>query len=87
MERQNKKSLTYAKPEDDKKALLYKHYKTIQSYQHAMEEFQRKIIAYRAEEKFAIEHSMRNGELSKIQEQLNTILRKTLYFHDTYESI
>lgn len=29
MERKNRKSLTYAKPDDDKKALLYKHYKTI----------------------------------------------------------
>ena len=44
----------------------YKHYKTVQSYQHAMEEFSSKILGYRSEEEFATSHSVRNYELAKI---------------------
>lgn len=53
MEEQNRRSLTYANFEDSKQDLLFKHYKTIQSYQHAFEEFSGKVLSYRSEEEFA----------------------------------
>lgn len=66
MQAENRKSLTYAQAEDSKKDLLYKHYKTIQSYQHAFDEFSSKVLTYRSEEEFATSHSIRNYELAKI---------------------
>lgn len=38
MEEENRKVLTFVKPDDEKLEMLFKHYEMIQSYQHAFEE-------------------------------------------------
>lgn len=50
LESENRKALTFLKKEDDKLEILFKHYETIQSYQHAFEELIKKAKEYREQE-------------------------------------
>jgi|TARA_B110000503_G_C6756658_1_gene253768 hypothetical protein len=47
LESENRKALTFLKKDDDKLEILFKHYETIQSYQHAFEELIKKAKEYR----------------------------------------
>ena len=47
LETENRKALTFLKKDDDKLEILFKHYETIQSYQHAFEELIKKAKEYR----------------------------------------
>lgn len=50
LESENRKALTFLKKDDDKLEILFKHYETIQSYQHAFEELIKKAKEYREQE-------------------------------------
>jgi hypothetical protein len=46
LEQENRKALTFLSLEDDKTDYIFKHYKTVQSHQHAYEEMINKAKNY-----------------------------------------
>lgn len=48
LEQENRKALTFLKKEDTRLDILFKHYETVQSYQHAFEELIKKAKMYRS---------------------------------------
>jgi len=50
LELENRKSLTFLKKDDERLEILFKHYETVQSYQHAFDSLIDKAKMYRSQE-------------------------------------
>ena len=66
MEEQNRKALTFLSDRDPKQEMLMKHFKVIQGYERAFDEFIKKINDYQSQEINAKEYSMKTAELGDI---------------------
>jgi hypothetical protein len=67
MEESNRRALTFFKEEDKKLDMLFKHYETLLSYQHAFEEVAKRAKEYKTQEEHESTWSLKAMELMKIQ--------------------
>lgn len=77
-------------PLDDKLTLqenLWRHYKIVQSYEHAFEEFIRKIVEYRNEEKQEANFMLRVDSVEKIHKSMDRISNQTRGFVNQFEQV
>jgi len=65
LELENRKSLTFLKKDDERLEILFKHYETVQSYQHAFDSLIDKAKMYRSQEEQAAHFTLKTGEIKK----------------------
>lgn len=82
LEQENRKALTFLDRSDDKFEMLFKHYETIQSYQHAFEELIKRAQDYRKQEQQEAHFTLKASELGKIQSHLDEIKERASAFNN-----
>jgi len=71
LEEENRRALTFLEDKDEKLDILFKHYETIMSYQHAYEELIKKTQDYRQQEEHEGHWTLKASELAQIQTELD----------------
>lgn len=87
IEAENRKALTFLKKDDDRLTVLFKHYETIQSYQHAFEELIKKAKEYREQEEQEAHFTLKASEIKKIQDNLDEMKERANAFNIQFANI
>ena len=66
MEEENRRALTFFNEDDSKLDMLFKHYETILSYQHAFDEVIRRAKDYKSQEEHEAHWALKASELETI---------------------
>jgi uncharacterized coiled-coil DUF342 family protein len=80
-------SLSFLNKNDDKLTILFKHYETIMSYQHAFEELIKRAKEYRQQEEHEGHWAIKTSELGKIQYTLDEMRQRALAFNQQFDAI
>lgn len=67
--------------------MLWKHYKIVQSYEHAFEEFIGTIAGYRKQEEQEAEFRIKTSELQEIQKHLDNIASRTYNYVQQFDAV
>jgi hypothetical protein len=87
MEEENRKSLSFLDANDEKIDILFRHYETIMSYQHAFEELIKKAQDYRQQEEHEGHWAIKTSELAKIQSTLDEMRQRAWTFNTQFDLI
>ena len=63
LEQENRKALTFFAKDDTRLDMLFKHYESVQGYQHAFDNLIEKAKMYRSQEEQAAHFSMKTSEI------------------------